>query len=147
MAVLTDLINTVGLDQSFFYQLALAVLLYFLSKKLFLQPYLESFDKRKELTKGRMKSSKELEEKIEKAKSHYEQKAREVHKKFQELFNRIKQEAQKDFLEERVKAQEEQKRDFKKEKQNLNQALREQNLVLQKEIPFLVAQLVEKMKS
>lgn len=146
MDLLNDLINTVGLDRSFFYQLALAVLLYFISKKLFLQPYLENFDKRQKLTKGRMKSSKALEEKIEEKKILYEQKAKEVHKKFQKVFNTIKQQAQESYLTEHLKLQTEQKTLMEKERKNLNQALKEQETALEKDFPLLAELLVKKIK-
>ena len=74
MSLLNDLVKTIGLDSSFFYQLVLAVVLYFILKKLFLQPYLESFEKRQKLTRGRMKSSEELGKKVEESKALYEKK-------------------------------------------------------------------------
>ena len=84
---------------------------------------------------------------MESAKSHYEQKARQVHKKFQELFNKIKQEAQKDYAEKHFEIQREQKRGIEKERENLGQALKEQDRAFQKDRPLLVDQLVEKIKS
>ena len=147
MSLLNNLIQTIGLNNSFFYQLALAVVLYFISKKLFLQPYLESLEKRQKLTKGRMKSNKELEEKIEANKSIYEEKAKSVHEQFQEFFNKIKHKAQQDSLNEIGQLQNEQKEFISKEKEKLNQTIKEQSALLEKDIPILTKLLVEKIKS
>ena len=147
MDLLKSLIDTVGLDQSFFYQLALATVLYFISKELFLQPYIRNSNKRQELTKGRMKSNKDLEGKIEEKKTLYEQKAKELHKKFQEIFNIIKQKAQEDCLTETLKIQTDQKQWIEKERQSLRQALKIEEIALGKDLPLLVDLLVEKIKS
>ena len=147
MDLLNSLIDTVGLDQSFFYQLALAVILYFISKELFLRPYIKNFNKRQELTKGRMKSGQELEGKIEEKKILYEQKAKELHKKFQEIFNTVKQKAQEDCLKETLKIQANQKQWIERERQSLKQALKQEETALEKEMPLLVNLLVEKIES
>ena len=147
MSLLSDLINTIGLDKSFFYQLVLAVALYFISKKLFFQPYLESFEKRQKFTKGRLESSKNLEEKIEEKKSFYDQKAKFVHQEFQKIFNEIKQKAQASYQKESLKLQEEQKELMAKDREKLNQALKDQSAGLEKDLPFLVKLLVGKIKS
>jgi len=145
--LLKNLIDTVGLDQSFFYQLSLAVIFYFISKELFLRPYIGNFNKRQELTKGRLKSSRELEEKIKEKKALYEQKAKELHKKFQEVFNAVKQKAQEDCLKETSKIQSDQKQWIERERRNLKQTLNEEDMALEKELSVLVDLLVEKVKS
>ena len=147
MSLLNDLVKTIGLDSSFFYQLVLAVVLYFILKKLFLQPYLESFEKRQKLTRGRMKSSEELGKKVEESKALYEKKAKLVHEQFQEVFNKIKQKSQEDYLKEILQMRKEQKEFITREKESLNQALRKQSDSLEKELPFLTKLLVEKIKS
>lgn len=147
MSLLNDLVKTIGLDNSFFYQLVLAVVLYFVLKRLFLQAYLESFEKRQKLTKGRMKSSKELGKEIEESKALYEKKAKLVHERFQEVFSKIKQKAQEDYLKEFLQMRKEQKELVTREKKSLNQALKKQSDSLEKEIPLLTKLLVEKIKS
>lgn len=147
MDLLGNLISTVGLNSSFFYQLILAVLLYFILKRVFLQPYLESFEKRQKFTKGRLKSSKKLEEQIEENKKLYEQKAKLVHEKFREVFNKIKLKAQEDYQVESLKVYTEQKNFIEKERDKLKRSLKEQEVLMGKELPFLIKLLVEKMKS
>ncbi len=146
MGLLANFIGAVGLDQSFFYQLALAGALYFISKRLFLQPYIESADKRRELTKGRIKNSQSLEEKIEKKKILYEQKAKKAHQKFQEIFNVIKKEAQDKNLNEALKIQAQQKQLLEKERENLSRAIKEQETALEKDLPLLADLLAKKIK-
>ncbi len=147
MSLLSNLIETIGLNSSFFYQLALAVALYFISKKLFLQPYLKSLEKRQKLTKGRMKNSKKLEEQIEASKAIYEEKAKSVHEQFQQIFHKIKQKNQQDSLNEIGRLQKEQKEFISKEKEKLNHAIKEQSVLLEKDLPILTKLLVEKIKS
>ena len=147
MSLLNNLIQTVGLDSSFFFQLALAVALYFVLKKLLFQPYIESFERRQELTKGRMKSSKELEDKIEENKRLYEKKAKLIHEQFQEVFNEIKQETQERCQNEILQLKQEQKEFIGKEKEKLSRALKEETIRLEKELPALTNLLIEKIKA
>ena len=146
MSMFNDFIQAIGLDSSFFYQLLLAVALYFILKNLFFQPYLESFEKRQKLTKGRMKASRELEKKIAEQKSFYEKRAKFVHNQFQKIFSEIKQKAQENYLNESVKFQKEQKDLIAKEKSNLKLAFKEQDVILQKDLPDLVKLLVKKVR-
>ena len=146
MEMVNDFIRTVGLDKSFFFQLTLATVLYFLSKQLFLRAYLENFQKSEQLTKGRMSRNQDLEEKIERQKNLYEQKAKTLHSEFQKVFNEKKKEAQKKYQENSLNIQKEQNKLIKKQRSVLKQSLEEQEDQLQKEIPFLTELLVEKIK-
>lgn len=145
MNLLNELINTVGLDKSFFYQLCLAVALYFLLKKLLFQPYLEKLSQRESLTQGRLKNSEELGLKIEEKKKAYEEKAQKLHIEFQKIFNKSKKQAQDNFLKESLKLKEEQKDWIKKERSNLKLALKEQEQILEKELKELTKLLVKKI--
>ena len=145
MSLLNDLIQTVGLDKGFFYQLFWALILYFVSKKILFQPYLEKLRQKEELTKGRMDNVKTLEAQLAKQQILYEQKAKTVHKEFQKVFNKIKEQAQNHFLKESLKLQEEHKSQVAQEREKLSQNLKEQREVLQKELPTLTKLLVEKI--
>ena len=147
MSLLNDLITTVGLDRTFFYQLFLAVILYFVSKKLFFQPYLKNFEKSEESAKGRLAGVRQLEEEIEKQKLLYEEQARRVHQKFQDRFLAIKHEAQKDFEKKSLKIRKEQKEHVKKERQALLRDMEKQSLFMEIAFPSLARLLVEKIKS
>lgn len=147
MDMINDFIRTVGLDKSFFFQLALAVALYFLSKKLFLQDYLENFKKSEQLTKGRMSHSKGLEEQIEKQKALYEEKAKKLHAEFQKTFDEMKKTAQKEYQQASINVHKEQKDLINTQRLSLKQSLTEQDVQLQKELPILSELLVEKLKS
>ena len=147
MDTLQNIINTVGLDGSFFYQLFLAVGLYFVSKKLFFQPYLKTLNQRGALTRGRLKHSEELSIQIKKNKRLYEQKAKELNKKFQTIFNEIKKRAQENYLSETLIIEQEQKEWIKKQRRNLSQACKEQEKSMEQNLPRLVKLLVEKIRS
>ena len=147
MNILMDFINTVGLDKSFFVQLFLCVALYFIAKKLFLKAYLDNFERSEKLTKGRISSSKDLEEKIEKQKDLYEQKAKTIHVEFQKVFDEIRKQAQKKYQKDSFNIQTEQKDLIKNQRATLKKSLEEQELELQKELPLLKDLLVEKIKS
>lgn len=147
MSLFWDLIEVVGLDTSFYYQLLLAVALYFVSKKLFFQPYLKSFEKRKELTRGRATKNKKREEEIEEKKQLYEKKAKELNQKFQEVFSKIKKSATDKYLKESLELQETQKKEIFNGRAHLLKEIKKQELNLEKDIPLLAELLSEKIKN
>ena len=145
MDLLNRLIKTVGLNESFFYQLLLALCLYFISKKLIFEPYIKSFKQRQSLTKGRMAGNKELDLKIEEKKALYEKKAQKIHTKFQEIFNQIRQKIQEDYLSESLKLKSAQKEQLAQKRQSLSAEIKAQEEGLKKDIPFLAKSLAEKI--
>ena len=147
MDMLQNLINTVGLDNSFFYQLFLAVVLYFTSKNLFFQPYLKTLNQRRALTKGRLQHSQELSAQIEKNKKLYEQKAKELNKNFQSVFSKIKNKSQKNHLNETLIIEQKHKDWIKNQRDNLSRVCEEQEKSLEQALPNLVKLLTEKIKS
>lgn len=146
MEMLQILIRTVGLNDSFFYQLALAVLLYFISKKLFFEPYLIQLKKREEKTKGRMARHQEIDLRLERKKKEYEKKAQKINREFQEVFSQIHLQAQDDYINENQKIEKEQKLWIQKQRNLIQQALAEQEKSLEKDFPFLTQLLADKIK-
>ena len=144
--MIADFIRALGLDFSFFYQLILAVFLYFASKRLFFAPYLKSFQQRQERTKGRMQSSRELEQKIEESRKIYEEITRQNHKEFQEIFGRIKQKFVQETAQESARLHREQKEIMAVERENLRRDVKKQDLLLEKDLPVLTKLLVDKIK-
>ena len=147
MEVLKDLVQTLELDSSFFYHLVLAFILYFISKKGLFQPYISTMNRRRELTKGRMEKSEERELKIQKYQTLYGEKAKKIHKEFQELFSGIRDKAVENFSEESVKLEKDQQNWLEQEKRKLKEQAQEQNKILEKEIPPLKTALLSKIKS
>ena len=144
--MIADFITSLGLDFSFFYQLALAVLLYFASKKIVFEPYLKSFQQRQERTKGRLKTSRDLEQKIEQSRKIYEDTARQNHKEFQETFGRLKEKARASALKESERLHREQKELMGVSKDSLQREVKKQDLLLEKDLPVLTKLLVDKIK-
>ena len=147
METLRNLIQTLSLDQSLFYHLALAFILYFISKKWLFQPYISAMDRRKEQTKGRLEKTSDRDRGIQQSKKLYEEKAQKIHKEFQELFSGIRDKALKHFSEESLKMEKEQKLWLEREKTKLKSQSEEQNKILEKEIPMLKTALLNKIKS
>lgn len=146
MELWNNLIRTVGLDKSFFYQLVMAVTLYFISKKLFFEPYLKKQTEREERTKGRMIQSRKIELRVERKKQEYERKAKAVHREFQEVFNAIKLRTKEDYEKENLKIEKEQKLYLVREREKLHKALREQEKALEEELAPLARLLAEKIR-
>lgn len=147
MEILKDLIQTLALDQSFFYHLLLATIAFFISKNWLFRPYISAMDQRKKFTKGRLEESGELDIKIQESQKLYEEKAKKIHKEFQELFGGIKEKALSAFSLDSLKLEEEQKLWLKQERAKLKENSQEQNKILEKEIPQLKSALFDKIKS
>lgn len=146
MDVLTDLIKAMGLDRSFFYQLAIITATYIVVKNLFLKQYCSLLEKRRQLTKGKFDNSKKLEETTAELKSLYETKAAQINKDFQNIFGDIKQKTEKDFNEQKIQFQKEQVMQTESQKKSLLKKQKEQEMELQKDLPSLVKILVDKIK-
>ena len=147
METLRNLIQTLSLDHSLFYHLALAFILYFISKKWLFQPYISAMDRRKELTKGRLEKSGDRDRDIQQSRKLYEEKAQKIHKEFQELFSGIRDKALEHFSKESFKLEKDQKLWLEQEKKKLEVQAQKQNKILEKEIPLLKTSLLNKIKS
>ena len=146
MDILTNLITTIGLDKSFFYQFAIIAITYFVTKKLFLQPYYNLLQKRQDLTKGKEVGSKKLEQNIEELKETYEQKAAKIHKDFQSVYSEIKKQAERNFGEQKQNITEKQLVQTAQKRNHLVEEQAKQDKELEKDIPNLAQSLVEKIK-
>ncbi|MCZ0932918.1 MAG: hypothetical protein OXJ52_07190 [Oligoflexia bacterium] len=147
MEVLSNLAQTLELDHSFFYHLLLAFVLFLVSKNWLFQPYISTMNQRRQFTKGRLEKSGDLEQKIQKSQALYEQKAKKIHKEFQQLFNKMRDRALEQFSEESLKLEKDQKLWLEREKEKLKESAQEQNKILESEIPQLKSALLSKIKS
>lgn len=147
METLRNLIQTLSLDHSFFYHLILAFILYFISKKYLFQPYIAAMDKRRKLTKGRIKQSQSLDSQIQESQRLYEEKAKKIHKEFQNHFGKIKQKALDRFSKKSLELEKDQKLYLDRERKKLKEHALAQNKILEKEIPLLKTALLDKIKS
>lgn len=146
MELLNNLIHTVGLNESFFYQFLLVVGLYFVTQKLFLQAYHDNVQKRSELTQGKLTSNQEIENKIKTLQEEYEQKARGLNKKFQHIFHQIKEDAEQKTKEKKKQIEDTYQKNLKLAENQLKKQEQAQSEEIQKEIPSLVEALTEKMR-
>ncbi|MBC6415042.1 MAG: hypothetical protein GDA46_01430 [Bdellovibrionales bacterium] len=147
MKMLGSLVETVGLDYSFFYHLIFSVIIFFLSKKWLWQAYIQAMDKRTQLTKGRVNETEALDQKIQINKEIYEKKAKHIHKEFQNIFNDMKEDSLKYFSKESLKIQEEHKKLMKQKRDFLKKKVQEQEDILRKSLVSLSELLLEKIKS
>ena len=147
MEILKGLIQTLALDQSFFYHLILGIILFFISKNWLFRPYIFAMDQRRKFTKGRLEESGELDIKIQESQKLYDEKAKKIHKDFQELFGKIKEKALESFSKDSLKLEEDQKLWLLQERIKLKENAQAQNKILEKEIPHLKSELLGKIKS
>ncbi len=145
MSLFKDFIETVGLDHTFFYQLIIITLLYFVVKKLFLLRYYQDVEKRRERTKGSFSKSKEVEEKIVNLEKKYSQKAQTLNQKFQDVFGRIKEESEKSFQKNKLILEEEQRKRLESQRSQILKDKNQEEQKLEKDMPHLVQSLVDKM--
>jgi len=143
--MLKDFIETVGLDQSFFYQFVFILGMYFLMKKLFLQTYYQNVKKRTQLTKGSFLKSKEMKDEITNLKEVYDKKAQRLNQDFQEIFAVAKDKAQKNFTQDKETLQKSQKAALKVKREQWLKQKQQAEQTLKKEMPSLVQSLVHKM--
>lgn len=147
METLNNLIETLGINYTFFYHFLVATLLFFISKKRLWIPYIESMDKRNELTNGRLSNTKELDLKIQNQKDLYEKKAKKIHSDFQAVFNEIKTKALQDFSKKSLELETNYKASLTKKLNDLKLAVKNQEPALEQEISILSGLLTEKIKS
>ena len=147
MEAINNLIQTVGLNYSFFYHLLIAATLFFISKKWLWKPYIQEMDKRTQLTKGRIDSTKDLDLKIQANRGLYEKKAKSIHRKFQTIFNKIKEDSLTYFSKQSLKIEEEHQERLRQKRQTLKQKAKEQDELLKKELPALRDLLLNKIRN
>ena len=147
METLNNLMQTVGLNSSFFYQLFIAVMLFFVSKKWLWAPYIEKMDERDRLTKGRFSNTKNLDLKIQANQELYEKKAKKIHKDFQDVFNKIKETALQDFSKKSLELEKGHKESLKKRMNDLKSAVKDQEKALKEDLPNLSSLLLNKIKN
>lgn len=146
MQTLKHLINTIGLDASFFYQFILVCVLYFISRSLF-KAYLNNFIKREELTKGRLLSGQKIKEQIIKQKLVYENKTKDIQKSFQNIFNKIKKQSLDQYKKDKTDIEKSQQEILKTKRKELQQGLKEQDAQVEAASSSLTQLLVKKIKT
>ena len=146
MEILNNLIQTVGLNHSFFYHFLIGIVLFFMSRNWLWRPYIESMDKRDRFTKGRLSNTKELDLKIQANQELYKQKAQKIHKDFQTVFNEIKESTLKKFSQKSLQIEKEHKESLNKKRNDLKLEVKDQEELLKKDLPVLTELLLNKIK-
>ena len=145
METLKNLAESVGLDISFFWQFLLLGGGYFAAKALFLKPYALAREKRKSLTQGRFAAARGREKEAEALKSQYGEKARALHKKFQDLFGKAKAAALEEYKSERARILKEHEAGLERQTSELAKKIKAEALTLEKDIPALAKALKDKI--
>ena len=146
MDFLKGFIGTLGLDKTFFFQISLVVVLYFILNKLLFRPYLKLLEKRESLTKGKFSEGKQLEVQMESLKQEYEKRSRKLYSEFQKLFSKIKQESEKEFQIKREALKKAHSDLLRAKKEEILKSEKESEEDIKKAIPSFVEALVNKMK-
>ena len=145
MDFLRDFISVLNLDNTFFVQFAVVVVFYFITTRLFLNSYLSRQEQRQALTKGRMVRAEELEKETETLKEQYGKKTREVHRKFQEGFQKIKQSVLDEHAKQIEVIERESGEQLEKERASLLQSKKETEAGFLRDRDFFVKTLMEKL--
>ena len=145
MDFLKDFISVLNLDNTFFVQFAVVVVFYFITTRLFLNSYLSRQEQRQALTKGRMVRAEELEKETETLKEQYGKKTREVHRKFQEGFQKIKQSVLDEHAKQIEVIERESGEQLEKERAALLQSKKETEAGFLRDRALFVKTLVEKL--
>ncbi len=145
METLKALAEATGLNGSFFWQLAGLAGGYFAAKALFLKPFAMERERGKSMTHGRLSQSREREKEARRLEALYGERARALHKKFQDLFGREKAAAEEEHKKERARLLKQHEADFKAKRAGLAQKLQEEGRGLEKDIPLLARALKDKI--
>ncbi len=89
-----DLLYKLGIDSTFFYQLAIFCVTYVFLSRLVFKPYLKSYEARVAATTGFQENAEKLREESQALHQEYEAKAQEVNTKVQSYFESANKEAQ-----------------------------------------------------
>lgn len=146
MDFIAGFIQTLGLDSSFFIQLAVAGGLYLLVAQILLKPYVRLVEKRESLTEGRFENSRRLEQDIEKLKVQYGEKAKKVHMAFLKDFGKIKEKVELEFKTQQDQLREEQREKLRSERARVARAEKELMALLESDIPRFAETLTGKLK-
>ena len=145
MDFLLSFFEILGLDGTFFIQLFLAAALYAVSARVFFRPYAEMAAKREELTRGRFKKIKILEEKTLVLQKQYEKKAREAYAAFQKDFLKIKALSEEEFKEKLALLLERHRKETAASLQKISSRQKEEMAAVRQDIPAMAKDLAEKL--
>ena len=146
MDFIKGFIEVLGLDGSFFFHFTWAALLYFITAKTTLKPYIRRLKKRERLTGGRFKNSRKLREGAEQLKTQAEAQARKAHRAFQRHFGAIKKQAEEEARKRLEELQAARAKKLRQEKERIAKERTEREAALKKEIPQLAEALKEKLQ-
>ena len=88
-----ELLSSLGLDITLFYQLAIFLTGYALLYNLIFKPYVAAHNRRLERTVGNMESNDRVLSDIQHLKAHHEEKAREINDEYKSIYDAKRSEA------------------------------------------------------
>lgn len=88
-----ELLTSLGINQTFFYQIVIFLIAFFFLKKVVFLPYYKAFEEREKRTSGGQSTAHELHHQLATLEAEYQQKARETHRRITDVFNQKKQAA------------------------------------------------------
>ncbi len=129
-----SIMESLGLNESFFVQFVIFLLIYPVLSKLLFGPYFRLYSKKEKETSLRMKEVEELKKKQELLQAEYERKAKQLNEKFRSLYEKGEKEIKTKSLELRNQQQLVLEKGSKKSKAHVNQEIEaiKKELALQK---------------
>ena len=91
-----ELLQSLGVNHTVFYQLAIFLVVFFSVREIAFKPYAEAYDKRESSTVGSIDGVGTINKNIEELRHAYETEARELHEQISTIFDMCRGEAQKE---------------------------------------------------
>ena len=91
-----DLLRTLGVNQTFWYQLVLLIVVFIVLSKLIIGPYLQAIDKRKQRTLGSEELAANMLAKTEQIQREYETRAQQINMQIREVYDSVRAAARKE---------------------------------------------------
>lgn len=91
-----DLLRTLGVDQTFWYQLALLIAVFIALSKLVIGPYMHAIDQRKQRTLGSEELAANMLAKTEQIQREYETRAQQINMQIREVYDSVRVAARKE---------------------------------------------------
>ena len=146
MQALATILNSLGIDRSLLYQLALCMLLYWLLVRHVLSDFFAAHQKREQQTTGNEGVVNQLNQQYEQAANQYQALARDLNSQSQQIFNAQQQKTQHECARILNAAKSKAQRQIEQGQLKLNQQAQTAQAQLNKEASALAHSIVQKLR-
>ncbi len=140
-----EILDQLGLNISFFYQLVVFTVAYLILSNIVFSPYVKALALREQKTKGGEDLAVELHKNAEALRTQYEAKARQVNGNVKKIFDDYRDEANKEFEQIVSKARIESQKLIEAARQKVSVEIGDAQARIKAEVPVLAAELVNRL--